>query len=450
MAKKNGIEYVTDDLALIAGGDVLVDTGAPVNLEPLKKPPISPKKKEQSSSDVIARWGEDNDFPQQVIEAAERSTELPSLLDWMARALQGREVLPFIKQWNPEKRKLEYEYVDDKEITDFLDDITFKRYMREAPTDFFWFWNVFPELIKGAGGDKIAYLGTQDASFCRWGKQNTKGVVEKCYINANWPDAKPDDPETTRLSVIDPYSTERIDKVRKSNDTTFVYPVSYPTPGKVYYQLAKWNGYLVSGWEAVARKIPKAKENQMKRVFSALYKVSIPVTYWPSVHEDWDKLSPSEKKAKKQEKVSEINKRLTGEENAGKTILTEFGRDKNGNDIPAFNIEKIERHELTGEHLEDSREASEHLMRSLGVDPSLVGDGPGKKMGSGSGSDKRVAFNIYVALQQPYRDVILEPLDFIAEYNGWKDRHPGLCFRMVEIELETLDKSHSTAKETTN
>ncbi|HWK58734.1 MAG TPA: hypothetical protein VNQ80_15430 [Parapedobacter sp.] len=449
MAKNNGVEFVTDDLALIAGGEILVEMGTPVNLDPLKKQPVSPKKKQQSSEE-IARWGEDNDFPQLIIEANERSTELPSLLDWMARALQGREVLPFIKKWNPETRKLEYEYVEDEEITNFLSDIAFKRYMREAPTDFFWFWNVFPELIKAKGGDKIAYLGTQDASFCRWGKQNNKGIVDKCYINANWPDARPDDKETVKLPVIDPYSNERIDLVRKSQATTFIYPVSYPSPGKVYYQLAKWNGYLVSGWESVARKIPKSKENQMKRVFSALYKLSIPIAYWPATYKDWDKLSPQEQKEKKQEKLAHINKTLTGEENAGKTILTEFGKDRAGNDLPEWKIEKIERHELSGEHLEDSREASEHLMRALGVDPTLVGDGPGKKMGGGSGSDKRVAFNIYVALQQPYRDVILEPLDFIAEYNGWKAKHPGLCFRMVEIELETLDKSHKTAKETTN
>jgi len=448
MAKNSSVEFVTDDLALIAGGEILVDMTPPVNLEPLKEKPKSPKIKD-SSTDLIAMWGDENDFPQKVIEAAERSTELPSLLDWMARALQGREVLPFIKMWNPETRKLEYEYVADPDISGFLGDITFKRYIREAATDFFWFWNVFPELIKGTGGDKIAYIGTQDASFCRWGKQNKKGIIEKCYINANWPDAKPDDPETIRLSVIDPYSNDRIAQVRESKDKTFIYPISYPSPGKVYYQLSKWNGFLVSGWEGIARKIPKTKENQMKRVFSALYKLSIPVGYWPAVYKDWAKMSPTEQKEKKIEKLKEINDTVTGAEGAGKTIMTELGKDSNGNDIPAWDIVPIERHNMDGEHLEDSREASEHLMRALGVDPTLVGDGPGKKMGSGSGSDKRVAFNIYVALQQPYRDVILEPLDFIAEYNGWKERHPGLCFRTVEIELETLDKSHTTAKETT-
>lgn len=87
-------------------------------------------------------------------------------------------------------------------------------------------------------------------------------------------------------------------------------------------------------------------------------------------------------------------------------------------------------------------------MRSaLALDSALTGDAPGKSMGGGSGSDKRIALNIYVALQQPYREIILEPLYFIAAYNGWtnKDRYPSLKFKTVEIQLETLDKQHETS-----
>ncbi|MOA12613.1 hypothetical protein D3C78_1326240 [compost metagenome] len=88
-------------------------------------------------------------------------------------------------------------------------------------------------------------------------------------------------------------------------------------------------------------------------------------------------------------------------------------------------------------------------MRALGIDGTLVGDGPGKKMGAGSGSDKRIAYNIYCSLLQTHRDKLLKPLDFIADFNGWTDRLQGLKFRFRDIRLETLDKSHKTTKETT-
>src|SRR5690606_31506557 len=132
-----------------------------------------------------------------------------------------------------------YEYVDDEEINEFLSHRITKRYLREAAIDFFYFWNVFPDLIKSVNGDKIAYIGTQDASWCRWGEMNKNGNIEKCYVSANWPDAKVNDKETLPLTVIDPYDYLVVDNVKEDeNLKRFIYPVSYPSPGKAFYQLA--------------------------------------------------------------------------------------------------------------------------------------------------------------------------------------------------------------------
>ncbi|MFD2741963.1 MULTISPECIES: hypothetical protein [Sphingobacterium] len=444
------VDFVDEQYALIGGGEVLVDMGQVNNLAPLSKPPSSPKIKGESQSSEIANWGEDNDFPQKVIKAAEQSTELPALLDWQARALQGKEVVAFQRYFNEESQTWAFKPVVDLDIDSFLQDTTFKRYTREAATDLFWFWNVFPELIKSVDGKSIAYLGTQDASFCRWSRMDNRGSVKNCYVNANWPEAKAKDPETIKYDVVDPYSNTRVEDVQNLKKDSFIYPVSYPSPGKSYYQLAKWNGFLTSGWADIARRIPLSKRSLLERMLSAKYILQIPVNYWPSAYKDWNKLTMEEQKQIKKNKVKEVNNQLTGSLNEGKTILVEVGYDMAGKELPGWKIVPIEQVKIDGNNLEDSREASEHLMRALGVDPTLVGDGPGKKMGGGSGSDKRVAFNIYVALLQPYRDVILEPLYFIAEYNGWTQKYPGLCFKMIEIELETLDKSHSTSKEVVN
>lgn len=447
------VEYISDDLALVGNGEVIVDIGETLNLGEIKQQPKSPKIKESGSSE-LANWGDDNDFPQQVISVCENSTELPSLLDHESRMIQGREVVAMrrVLQYNkdnPEKSKWVFVPIEDQEISDFLTDTTFKRYWRESAGDLVWFANVFPELIKSKKGDKIAYIGTQDASFCRWSKQDKKGNIKKCFVSANWPAAKIEDPETIKYPVVDPYSTERIEEVRKSTDQSFIYPCSYPSPGKVYYQLSKWHGFITSGWAEIARSIPRMKKSIMNRLLSVKYILRIPLSYWPAVYKDWYKKSAEEQLTIKKAKVKSINDQLTGSDNAGKTILNEFGKDHDGRDVPVWEIIPIESAFKDGEHLEDSREASEHLMRSIGTDPTLVGDGPGKKMGGGSGSDKRIAFNIKVALLQPYRDVLLEPLYFIAEYNGWKKKYPGLTFKVMEVELQTLDEGN-TAKQVTN
>src|SRR5690606_18722927 len=206
----------------------------------------------------------------------------------------------------------------------------------------------------------------------RWSKQDKNGVITKCYVNANWPDAKTSDDSTITYPVIDPYSTERIEDVRNSKDVRFIYPISYPSPGKVYYQLSKWHGFIVSGWADIARSIPQAKKSMMKRVLSAKYVIRIPINYWPAIYPDWRDLTTDQRLEKKKLKLKEINDQLTGMENSGKTILNEFGKDIQGLDIPAWEIKEIESTSKSGENLEDSREASEHLMRAVGVDPTLV------------------------------------------------------------------------------
>lgn len=450
------VEFLDNQYALLGNADIIVDVGREVkNIAPLKRKPASPRVSSLGSGpDEVAYWGEHNDFPQNIINVAEHSTELPSLLDWQARALQGREIIAMQRFLNREKGdngEWDYKPIDDPEINKFLTSITTKRYMREAALDFFWFWNVFPELIKSKSGDKIAYIGTQDASHCRWSKQDKQGNIKKCFVNANWGASGPYNAENTiTFPVIDPYSSESVNEMKESDKASWIYQMSYPSPGKTYYQLSKWNGFITSGWADVARAIPNAKRSQMKRILSAKYILQIPITYWPAAYKDWHKLDQTEQLEIKKRKVKEINDQLAGDENAGKTILTEVGFGLDGKEIPGWKIIPIEKANVEGENLEDSREASEHLMRALGVDPTLVGDGPGKKMGSGSGSDKRVAFNIYVALLQPYREVILEPFYFIAEYNGWMDKYPGLVFKTLEVELETLDKSHKTSKEVVN
>ena len=137
-------------------------------------------------------------------------------------------------------------------------------------------------------------------------------------------------------------------------------------------------------------------------------------------------------------------------ENTGRTILSELGFDVTNRPIDSWKIIPIEDKLREGTFLEDSREASQHLRSALGLDSALTGDGPGKGMGASSGSDKRIALNIYVALQQPYREVLFEPLYFIAEYNGWTNKYPNFKLKTIEIQLETLERSHQTSIDVTH
>ncbi len=441
------VEYLGNGLTLLTEHQIIVNMGPG---EPVVAPSTpKPEKPNEGGNSDVAFWGEENDFPQQVIERAEQDTELPPLLDWKGRVLQGREVVAVNLEWNEGKKDFDVVRIDDAEINGFLTHRSFKRYWREGCVDFSWFASLFPDLIKSVGKDKIAYLGVHEASWCRWNKQNHKGVITVCYVASNWPDAKSTDATTMKFPVVDPYDPQVVEKIKADKRINrFVYPVNYPTPGKAYYPTAPWHSFLFSQWYEVKKMIAEMKASLLKRVLSAKYVLSIPVNYWASVHPDWERKKPEEQLAIKIKKAKELSDQITGVGNTGKLIFTEFGVDKDGREIHNWKIDPLPDTIKDGQHLEDSNEASMHLMRGLGTDPALVGDGPGKTNNGSSSSDKRVAFNIFVALLQPYRDVLLEPLYFVAEYNGWLQKYPNLRFKVLEIELETLDKSHSTSKET--
>lgn len=447
MSKSNSkVEYLGNGLALLGEHGIIVSMGEELSAAPSTPKPEKPN---EGGNSEVAFWGEANDFPQQVIEKAELDTELPPLLDWKGRVLQGREVVAVNLVWNEEKKDFDVQRINDQEINDFLAFRTFKRYWREACVDFSWFANFFPDMIKNVGLDKIAYLGVHEASWCRWNKQNDKGVTTVCFVSSNWPAAKTTDPATMKFPVVDPYDPQVVEKIQKDKRIKrFVWPASYPTPGKAYYPSAPWTSFLFSEWYKLKQLIPKMKVSLIQKILSAKWILSIPVNYWPSVHPDWEKKTPEERLTIKKAKVKEISDTITGVDNAGKLILVEVGFDQNGKEIPGWKLEPITDTIKDGQYLEDSNEASMHGMRGLGTDPALVGDGPGKSNNGASSSDKRIAFNIFVALLGPYREVLFEPLYFIAEFNGWLARFPNLRFKVLEIELQTLDKEHATSKET--
>lgn len=446
MSVVDKVEYIGNGLALLGEHGIIVSMG----VDEVAVAPSTPKpeKPGEGGNSEVAFWGEDNDFPQQVIELAEKDTELPPLLDWKGRVLQGREVVAVNMVWNEEKKDFDVERINDEEINNFLAHRTFKRYWREGCVDFSWFANFFPDLIKSVSLDKIAYLGVHEACWCRWNKQNDKGVTTVCFVSSNWPAAKSTNASTLKFPVVDPYDPMVVDKMKKDKRIKrFVYPSSYPTPGKAYYPSAPWHAFLFSQWYTIKQLIPKMKVSLMQKIMSAKWVLSIPVNYWPAVHPDWATKTPEDRLTIKKAKVKEINDSITGVDNTGKLILFEVGYDQEGKELPGWKLDPLQDTIKDGQHLEDSREASEHLMRGLNTDPALVGDGPGKNNNGSSSSDKRVAFNIAVALLQPYRNILLEPLDFVAEFNGWKDSYPNLRFKVLEIELETLDKAHATSKE---
>lgn len=428
---------VTEDIVIDGDVGFIFSKGVSIYMETskAKAKPTSPVLKETTSSDIIAPWGDGNDFAQRIIKLAWANAEIPTLIDNKVRVTYAKGVFAARVIGHDKNANEILEVIQDPEITKWFRKSNFDKYLLEALTDFYWFLNVFPELIISRDRSKIVQISVNAAENCRWERMDqSTGFSKHLYVNANWPNAKATDKETTKIVALDPYSIDKVEELREaSNLYKVIYPVSYPTPGKTYYQLAHWDAFRSSGWMEVAALIPKYKLSKMKNRMSLKYHIEVPYEYWVKKYKDWE-TKPDLKEKRKQDESAALNKFLTDVENTGKSIMTEFGIDKHsGKELPGWKITSLEqKSDGTGLN-EDAQEASAYLMRALGVDPAIVGAGPGKNIGAGSGSDKRVAFNIYVSLLQTYRDAILEPLKFVADYNGWYEKYDeNLVFRFSE------------------
>ena len=432
----------------LSHSNVLVTTKGALRSDVLA--PTSPKVKENfsNSTDKIAKWGEDNLFPQTVYKEARKNTIIPSTLDWKARALYSGGIVAGKVEYKESGGQLVESFVPEinSDFEKFKKTNALNRYAIEASNDFYWFYNVFPELILSKDRKKIVSITNQEAMFCRWGLHNSKGIVEKCYINANWDDNETENsPTTTIVPVIDPYY-DPVTALRDRSEHKYIYPLSYPTPGGTYYQLAHWNSIRESGWLDFTSDLVKFKRSLLKNNMSIKYQIEIADWWWSWKYPKWDSLDDKARKVIMTAEVKAINDFLKGAEAAGKSIITVLKHDPHtGKDMKGWTITVIDDKLKDGAYIEDSQEASSHMLYALSVDGTLIGSTPGKGMGGGSGSDKRVAFNIYISMCVSHQDIILDPLHFIRDYNGWD---PDLTFRFKNTLITTMDKGKETQQQT--
>lgn len=432
----------------LSQSNVLISTKAAIPKKDVATP-TSPEVKKTfiNSTDKIAKWGDDNLFPQTVYKEARKSTIIPSTLDWKARALYSGGIVAGKVSYKEANGGVTEIFTPEinKEFDEFKKRSALNRYLIEATNDFYWFYNPFPELVLSKDRKKIVAISAQESMHCRWGLQNPKtGLVEQCFINANWDDNEDENSKTTtKVAVIDPYY-DPVGSLRERDDAyKYIYPISYPTPGGTYYQLAHWNSIRESGWLEFTSDLVKFKKALVKNNMSIKYQIEIAEWWWEWKYPQWKELDPKKKIEIMTSEVKKINDFLKGAEAAGKSIITVLRFDPHtGEEQKGWTINVIDDKFKDGAYIEDSQEGSSHMLYALGVDGTLIGNAPGKGMGAGSGSDKRVAFDIYISLCKVHQDIILDPLTLIRDYNGWD---PDLEFRFRSTLITTLD----TGKETT-
>ena len=400
--------------------------------------------------DEIEMWGDNNDFPQLVKKEYYKDTVVIRSLSKMITKVIGNGIIPVnVVGFNKDGSE-EYEPIMDDDIYEFFQSEWMDKYMREMASDMVWFYNAFSEVHLSQNRRRIVQLVHQEASYCRWSKQDEKtGRCEFVHLNANWPDVQFEDDYTTVIKAIDPYDFSRIEKVQADTRYKYMYPVSFPTPGQTFYQLAYHDSIRQSGWLEVHLAIPQFKKFLMKNQMTIKYHWKIDERYWPLRYGDrWEKAKADERRDIRKEWLTEMDESLAEAANAGKSISTpKFWDEHTGKYQEYIELTTIDDQKLDNKYIEDSIEAAYNISYGVGIDGTEIGLS-NKTGGSsrGSGSDIRESWLIANAELKPFRDALNEPLMFVARYNGWRKRYPKFKIMYRDTILTTLNTGAGTEK----
>lgn len=396
----------------------------------------------------IMPWGEGNDFPQRLVKLYRQDTLIPETLGKAASMLIGRGVMYVDVDLDDEGKEV-LRPIRDPEVDEFLASLHFRQYLRTTATHFSWFFNAFPEMILSKDRKKIVRFNPLQTQEVRWCRMREDGTLPLVYLNANWPLGTSADQYSIPIHALDTSLWQRDEWLREQSFYNCIYPISFPTPGQRFYSLAHHYSIVESGWLDVHLAVPAFKKFLMKNQVSLKYHFKVDAAYWPLTFGDtYTKASPEEKRNIKKRWLDQMNKTLTDVEKAGGSIITEMTWNKEKNIYQDhIQITPIEDKIKDGKYIEDNLEAAANIFYALGVDPTLVGFSGGSNQAARSGgSDKREAYLIALQMLAPKRDLVIEPLEFAAEFNGWKKRHPRGRFQFRDTILTTLDTGAGTKK----
>jgi len=426
-----------NDVAFLPGAKA-VATSFKKNQDAAVEQVVIPK---EFSSSPWSPWGDDNLFPQNVLKDLEKNSIALRALEKRKTVHYGRGIMAYRDKGKDNLGAPIRETVTDPEVVDFL---------RINRLNFQWidligsleiFANGWVEFILNKGQDRINRVFVKDPAYCRNGKMDADHPtrIPFLYYSAQW-DFTPseNDGSLVKIPMFDP---DKYDG-RRYQEPQFAYPVFYRSFNKSYYHLSVWNGIRESGWLNIANKVPRLKQAIMKNQMTIKYHIEIPDDYFMNRYPSPD-YTREQREAARTRILEEMNDFLSDVENSGKAFLTfTFFNKFKSEYLSGWKINVIDNKLKDDAYLPDSQAANSEILFAIGVDPCLVGSGiPGGSLGAGSGSDKREAFWQLNAEMGIYRQISLEPLYFIRDFNKWS---ADIDFDYVAVDTSQTMQDHPT------
>jgi len=393
----------------------------------------------------LCSWGSDNGFPDFALETIGKTGVLNTGLKFIRNFTLGQGIFPVrITGFDDQGNEL-LEVVNNPDLTSLLSGRMIRRYLTNALRDYLKFGVAFPELIPSADGSRIVGINTVNARFCRYTVAH-EGLIREVAVSGDWPDSPTKKP--TLLPLLDLYDPKAdLDRMKasgKSFSHSLIYPLRDEWGNEDYYPLPAWYSAYLSGWVAIANKVPLFLQKAYANQITWLWHIKIPYAYWEKKYPKNLYKDESARKTMISSEMDEIENALIGEANANKAIFSMYEINAQGKPEEQWIIEPLDNKYKEGDKLVTSAAANSEILFSLMLNPNVMGAGMpgGTYAGNQGGSNIREAFLVNIANAWIDRQTILDPIELMLSYNGIKD----IELRFRSTILTTLDTGAGTTK----
>jgi hypothetical protein len=373
-------------------------------------------------------WGADDQMPYDIINLIESDETLSTCQMFNAEVCYGSGLVYQTDEMCKQKVV--------NEVEEFFLDNDMASYFLGVCQDFKHFGFAVSVIILNEQGNKVVRVLRKEVCYVRFAPANKEGVIPQ-VLYANWRNSVRAE-QVEVIPLLNPQSlwTDLQAQVKKGK-RKFAVVSRVPTPDSTYYPIPYYASLFKGKWYNIKQLIGVAKEAKLKNSAPIKYHIEIAKSFWSNIF----KAEGITDRVKQQERVNEekdnIINFLTGMENSGKVLFSEFYVSPNGEEQHDVVINKIETDKEGGDWATDIIEAVNMMCFTMRVHSNLVGSVPGKSQTNNSGSDKRELYTIAQALQKPYHDLLFNVHRLIIRFNRWDGAYPDCPF----IQLTTLDEN---------
>ena len=395
----------------------------------------------RQTSNRWVEWGKNDDYPTRVRKLIQKVSIAGTTIRKLTAKMVGNGIA-YYKNEDIADGKVSRASIPDVDAW-LRDNRINTKWLPGQAAAYCYHMNPFGSFILSKDRKKIARIIHRDSEHCRV-KLNDKltkvqSMVYSPLFTTGYP-ALDAQMSVMPMMVLDTFDSTNI--VNSNTRTSeFGYHTYFETPGSFYYGVPFWEALFADdGWMHVSANVPGMITAMHRNQVSLKYMLNIPENYFLTRYTDWRTMLDSQKITAINELVNTLNERLTGTANVAKTIHQVFKEDP----VTHAAFGKIEIVAVDDKFkrdawIPDSNISDAQIVQGFGEHPSQVGLAPaGGKMGAGSGSDQRESYNTSIALNTIDQTIILEPLNFISQYNQW-----GVTF-FIDNQLHTTTNNEES------